>query len=143
MVVDYGLARDVDTRTVGVEDIRPLRSFFIAVAIEVAERAARAGDDLSAGTRGDHPRIDARGQADDLVPVLRPREVDVPVEILRPDGLQARSELDAAVADFAGVDVFRADTRAVIHRGVDDLVGGRVVVECSVEGDAVLQEFGL
>ena len=139
------LVRAIDVGAVGIDVERPFGSPFVAAAVEASQLGAGVGADVDIAADGDVgvevPHRHAVGQLDQLVPVFGPVGTDRPFELLGLDGLEARRDLDAAVAHAAGVDDDRRGADGLVDRHGDDLVGGLAVVVGHVEIEAALEEL--
>ena len=142
--VDDVLSRAIDLPAVGVVIEGPFGSRLESVAVDAAQLAARIGVDENFAADGvagvELPDVDARGQFDQFVPVLRPVDVDVPAPVLGRHGPETRGEFDTPVAHAARVNDHRRGSGGPVGGHVDDLVGGLRIVVGEVERYAVLKE---
>ena len=129
-------------QSVGVEyDVAGRVAFHELVRIDVAELATLDGADLDGHVRvaGKVDAVHAIGQLIDFADVVSEVQIEVEGEVLCLDGRRVEGELDALIADLAGVYPLLAPWR----RSVDQhrLVLRRVVIVCEVEAETILQEL--
>ena len=105
------LSRTVDLMPVGIVVKSTFGRCFEPVSVDTPQLSARIGVDEDFAADGiariELPDIDARGQLDQFIPVLRPVGIDIPTPVFGFHELEPRRKFDTLVTHAAGVDDHR------------------------------------
>lgn len=109
--IDDMLSRTVDLMPVGIVVKSTFGRCFEPVSVDTPQLSARIGVDEDFAADGiariELPDIDARGQLDQFIPVLRPVGIDIPTPVFGFHELEPRRKFDTLVTHAAGVDDHR------------------------------------